>query len=546
MPASHKTVPPVPFRHFLNFAEMQKILHDLAASRPNLARLQSIGKSRDGRDLHCITITDFSTGAPEDKPAYLIYGNMHAPELSGTHAALYTARQLLADYPRKTRILERVAFHIVPRINPDGAEAVVTTSMVVRSRNDYTDPGPNTIAPKDMNGDGLILQMRIKHPDGNRATHPKDKRLLVNRKADSKGPFYKVFTEGEIHNWDGSLDIRNGWRSIDWNRQWPYDWQPEPGQAGAGDFPLSEMEMHHLAEFISARPNLFGLLSYHTGPAALLRPPSAGSDNDIDAGDLAKMKDLCREGTRLTGLDATPVTEYPRKEPPHLNLRGHFPSTGYHHLGLFVFEFELGTIWNSAGITWKEFSSWKGLGRRHDELWIRVLKWWDRNGRKPKIFVPWKRFDHPQLGPVEIGGRVLREWAGMTLPDLKKRSAGTYKFTLHHAEQHPRLDLEDVAVDSVAKDVYRLRARVANRGHLPTHISNRGAKLSRLRPVRVQFTPSRGVELLSQRGHIEVGHLAGSNGSRYLEWFVRGRAGRKCTIEVRGGTGGNTRVTVTL
>jgi len=545
MPASRKTVPPVPFRHFLRFAEVEEILRALAASRPGLARLHSIGKSREGRDIHCITITDFSTGAPEDKPAYLIHGNIHAAELSGTHAALYTARQLLADYPRKTRILEHVVFHIVPRINPDGAEAVVTTSMPVRSRNDFSNPGPNAIAPRDMNGDGLILQMRLKHPDGDHAPHPKDKRLLIKRKADSKGPFYKVFTEGEILNWDGSLEVRNGWRSIDWNRQWSYDWRPEPEQGGAGDFPFSETEMHHLAEFIVAHPNIFGVLSYHTGPAALLRPPSAGSDDDMDAGDLATMKDFCRAGTRLTGLEATPVTEYAGKHRRRLSLRGHFPSTGYQHFGLFVFEFELGTIWDSAGILWKEVASWEDPEQAND-VWVRVLKWWDRNQRKPKIFVPWKRFDHPQLGRVEIGGRVLREWAGMTLPDLRKRSAGTYKFTLHHAGQHPRVALEDVAVEAVAKGIYRLRARVANRGHLPTHISNRGATLKRLQPVRVEFRPSAGVELLSRQGHIEVGHLAGSNGSRDLEWFVRGRKGRKCRIEVRGGTGGNVRATVTL
>jgi len=540
-----RAVPTLPFRHFLTYAEMEAFLDKLVAARPTLATLHSLGPSREGRQVLCLTLTDPATGPADDKPAYLIHGNIHAAELSGTHAALYTARQLLADTPRKTKLLQRVAFHIVPRLNPDGAEFVATTSGSVRSRTDRSDLPPNTLVQSDLDGDGLILQMRQQRPDGDWAVDPRDRRLLVRRRPDSKPPFYKVYPEGRIHQWDGSDHLAIEGRSIDWNRQWSYDWRPEPEQGGAGDFPYSEPEMHHLATFLHAHGNLFGILGYHTGPAAMLRPPSAGSDDDIDEADLRKMNDLARVGARLTRLPVVPVVRYCRKDSRGANLRGHFPSTGYQHLGLFVFEFELGTIMDSAGM---DFDQQMGMltEQQREAGARRLLRWWDKRGRKPLIYVPWKPFDHPQLGPVDIGGRVLREWAGMAMADLRTRCAATYKFTLHHAAQHPRVTLEEVEAKAVARGIYRIRARVANRGALPTHISNRGARLRRLRPVRVEFHPGKGIDVLSHQAHHSLGHLAGPSGGRLLEWFVRGKKGASCRIALHGGTGGDTDHTLAL
>ena len=37
-------------------------------------------------------VADFDSGAPEDRPAYLVHGNIHAGEVAGTHAALCTVR----------------------------------------------------------------------------------------------------------------------------------------------------------------------------------------------------------------------------------------------------------------------------------------------------------------------------------------------------------------------------------------------------------------------------------------------------------------------
>jgi hypothetical protein len=419
---------------------------------------------------------------------------------------------------------------------------VVNTSGRVRSRTDRSDRVPNVLYQEDVNGDGLIGTMRQEHPDGEFVIDPKDPRLHVRREADSPGPTYRLLPEGLIHDWDGSEHIHIEGRRYDWNRNWSYDWRPEPEQVGAGDFPFSEVEMRAVAEFLHGHPHIFGVLGYHTGPAAMLRPPSTGSLDDLDPRDDQVMEDLARIGAQETGFPVTPVVKYHTARSRDISLHGHFHDFGYHHLGLYVFEFELGTIFNSAGISTKEI-----LGTRTDKeyeaLERRVFSWWDRQEPLEPLFAPWTPFDHPQLGRVEIGGVLYPHWANPTLAHLREIAEGTYRFTLAHVGQHPRVVLEDLTVDRVAASIYRVRVRIANRGKFPTHITNKGKGLRRLRTVRVEFHPMDGVELLSLQGYVDLGHLDGLTDSRLLEWFVACPESIQdlCEVRVLGGTGGNIR-----
>ncbi|MGD8237931.1 MAG: M14 family metallopeptidase [Armatimonadota bacterium] len=543
MPRGKRT-PPLRFHHFFTYDEVTAFVEALAASRPEFVSLRSLGKSREGRKIHMLTITDPATGAADDKPAYLIHGNIHAAELSGTHAALYTARQLVADR-RRSDLLKRVAFYIVPRINPDGAEFAVTTSGTIRSRTDRSERVPNTLYQEDVNGDGLILTMRMEHPNGRFAADPADGRLLVRRTKDSEPPYYRTLPEGVIHEWDGMDHISVEGRSFDWNRNWSYDWRPEPEQDGAGDFPFSEMELRALADFIFSRPNIFGMLGYHNGPNAVLRPPSTGSEDDLDEGDVRIMQELAEIGAEHTGFPVIPVVKYHRDNSRDVNLRGHFHNFGYQHLGLFVFEFELGMLLNSAGITTKEIFAAKD-DEEYERLTRRMMEWWDEQKTRDAIFAEWTPFEHPQLGPVEIGGLLRKHMAGPTLSDLAAIAAGTYQFTLAHAERHPRVVIEDVRADRVGEEVYRIRARVANRGQFPTHVTAKGRKLKRLKGVRVELHPAASVRLLSQTGHQSLGHLAGVTDGRDLEWFASVERPTKalCELRVLGGTGGNVAASV--
>ena len=97
--------------------------------------------------------------------------------------------------------------------------------------------------------------MRMERPDGDYVCDPLEPRILVPRRADSPPPYYKLLSEGMIHDWDGGEDFRRqetrggyynavrdprDFDGVDWNRQWPTNWQepaPGVGSAGAGDYP---------------------------------------------------------------------------------------------------------------------------------------------------------------------------------------------------------------------------------------------------------------------------------------------------------------------
>ena len=106
---------------FLDYQQVSDAVAALSRSKPELCRRGSLGVSREGRAIHLLTVTDFSSGSPQDRPGLLIHANIHAVELAGTNAAIYTAKQLLNDHV-ESDLLKHVTFYIVPRLNPDGAE----------------------------------------------------------------------------------------------------------------------------------------------------------------------------------------------------------------------------------------------------------------------------------------------------------------------------------------------------------------------------------------------------------------------------------------
>lgn len=551
--------PEVQFDHFYNYDEIDQFLKDLTRAFPSLSRLGKIGHSRQDREIHLLTLTNFSSGSPKDRPSYLIHGGIHAHEPASAHGPLYTAIRLLEANVRDN-LLDRVAFYIIPRLCPDGSEFCVSTSARIRSRTDFSDREPNTIYPKDLDGNGLILSIRQQHPDGDFVVDPADKRLLIKRRFNSPCPFYRLFPEGYIHDWDGSSQIRqagqqafleegsnlSGGRSYDWNRNWSHDWKPEGEQQGAGDFPFSEVEMRHLAEFIHSHPRIFGILGYHCGHASFLRPPASGSRKSIDAEDDAAFEELAQIGSEETGFPSLPLVKLHWAGKRDSNKGGHALDFVYNHLGILGFEVELGTIFNSAGLTTENFLSW--TSQDDADQWMRhLLKWWDLQGSQDPLFQPWKPFNHPQIGPVELGGFLYTSLDNPLVSELPKTLESTYKFTVKHAQRHPKIVIEDLHVDLFDSTVYRVHLRIANRGQLPTNITNRGRSLLRLSPVKVSFTPAKNVKRISAASHFNLGHLSGITGSQVIEWFVKVQKG--CVqilgeLKVSGGTGGQIQCTV--
>ena len=526
------TVPDVKLDSYYGYDELTAYLKAAAEAAPELLQLGELVTTPEGRTVWLAAVTDSSTGPGEEKPAYWVHGNLHAQELAGTTVSLHLLRALLTD-DNFEELRRKVVFYIVPRVNPDGAEFALATGGPIRSRFEVI-PKKNGLVPQDLNGDGLILQMRWEDPAGQYKEDDEDPRLMVRRRAGDTGPFYHVHHEGLIQDYDGG-PITRGYRSYDFNRNWPMNWRPEHEQGGASDYPFSHPEMHAIGTFLLQHRNVFAGIDFHCGSNAILRPTGL-ADDEMDQGDLQLTLEIGKLAEKLTGFPLMGTRDYRDQWRKVVPLKGSSNDWGYQQLGISWYVIELGNSINSVGVSTKEYLE-SDSETREREYKRKVLAFADKQPNM-KPFVPWQELDHPQLGRVEIGG--VKEWE-MFIPyvgDMARIAPTTTEFMRRHAGRHPELALTDVACDAVAGGVYRIRATVANVGAFSTCVMQAGRNVASTEPVRVRL---RGVEddaVLSRANLHELASLAGLGGREQFEWFVKAPSQSLVTVEASNPRGG--------
>ncbi|TMH55913.1 MAG: carboxypeptidase, partial [Betaproteobacteria bacterium] len=166
-------MPSVRFDRFYRYQELTDLLRSFAEEHPKLVGLESIGRSHEGRDIWVLTVSNRSTGEAADRPAFWVDGNIHSTEVAASVACVYFLKHLVEGYGNDadiTRALDTRAFYICPRINPDGAEwALADKPKYVRSSTrsyPYDEDPIEGLTVEDVDGDGRILQMRIRDPNG--------------------------------------------------------------------------------------------------------------------------------------------------------------------------------------------------------------------------------------------------------------------------------------------------------------------------------------------------------------------------------------------
>ncbi|RME73301.1 MAG: carboxypeptidase [Planctomycetota bacterium] len=497
--------------------ELEERLRWLAQRYPDLCDLRVLGRSYEGRPIHLVVLTHKDTGADRDKPAFWVDGNIHATEVTGAMAALYLIRRLLEGYGRDariTRLLDEQTFYVVPRLNPDGA--ALALSARPRFLRSGTRPYPWAepeagLHAEDIDGDGRILQMRIEDPAGTWKVSERDPRLLVRRGIDEEGGiYYRLFPEGRVEDWDGWI-IRTAppLEGLDFNRNFPGSWRPEGDQRGAGDFPGSEPEIRAVLEFMAEHRNIFGAITFHTFSRAILRPFGTRDDKEMEADDLRVYEEIGERGTELTGYPCVSVYHHFKYHPKEV-ITGVFDDWIYDHKGVFSFTVELWDLPSAAGVEWKnrekKFIEWFRKHPVEDDY--RILDFVQRNA--PDALVEWYRFDHPQLGRVELGGwNAMYSWRNPPPQLLEKEIAPQADFAISFASLAPRIAWRAVEVTPIDEEHVRLLAVVENVGFLPTDVSRQARKRKAVRKPRFELELPESVEIVTGRRRLEFEPLEG-------------------------------------
>ncbi len=113
-----------------NYDEMIAVLKSLAENNSDIASLYSIGKTVEGREIWNLRINSSVKGdAKTDKPGAVFMGEHHAREHLSVEVPLLFAVWLLENRNREDvrNYIYTLDIHILPMINPDGAEYDIST-----------------------------------------------------------------------------------------------------------------------------------------------------------------------------------------------------------------------------------------------------------------------------------------------------------------------------------------------------------------------------------------------------------------------------------
>ena len=500
------------FDGFLRYDELVSWLHEVAAQHPGLLSLETYGRSNEGRDLWLATITDSSTGSHDTKPAQWVDANIHAVEVTASVAACSLIHRLVTGFGTDetvTRALETRTFYVVPRVNPDGAEWVLADRPKFRRsstrpwpwRDGHRWPGHEH---EDIDGDGRILQMRVPDPNGAWTSHPDDARLMIPIPAEGAPAglaTYRMLDEGSIADYDGfTIDTPRPVEGLDMNRNFPAGWGT--GVPGSGDHPLSEPEIDALVRAIVARPNVCGFNAFHTSGGVILRPSSTKPDAKLAPFDVWAWTQMGARGTAATGYPVHSVYEDFTLDPSE-TMSGASDDWAYEHLGVFGWTTEFWDIVHAATGTKQSTHFWY-TGPTDDEA-LAVLRWCDTN--HPDGYVDWYEFDHPQLGPVELGGwNDLTTWTNPPAHLLAAEVAPHADFAIHQALCSPHLVIESVATTAIGDDTWRIDVAVTNTGWLATDVTALARKEHLVQPVTVAVG---GAEVLDGPARRQFGQLEG-------------------------------------
>jgi murein tripeptide amidase MpaA len=595
----------VDYTKYHTYDELTSALQGLVRSHSNIATLVSIGETRGGRSIWAVEIANRAGVPVEERPALLMAANLEGDHLIGSELALATIDWLLTQYGTNDEVRQRIdeqAFFVVPRVNPDGAEAMFGPVATWQRGNlspydDDNDARVDEDPPEDLNGDGLITFMRVRDPSGPYMTDPADARLLKRADASkAESGAWALYWEGRDNDVDGFYN-EDGVGGVDLNRNFQHEYPYYTKDAGR--HMVSEAESIALMEYAIRRRGVAAILTFGASDNLISSPggrgelaaaaalsmfdhaeastsgaravgvmstatggfgrggrggrggaPAGGGRGGggqqpatmIDATDLEYFRTIAEKYQELTGIRRAAVTRAPR---------GAFFEYGYYQFGVPSFSTPGWGIEMAAADT-AQGGRAGGGGQRgggaggspaatdNDK---RLVDWFESENIDG--FVDWTPFDHPQLGEVEIGG--FRPYATSNPPaeQIDEFIAGHAQFALYLSSLFPRVRIASTTVTDHGGGVFRIEAEIENTGYLPTAAAQ-GVRAGAVQPVMVQLGVDPETIITGDVKTNFISALAGSATRRSFQWVIRGQPGARIELKLRSQKSGSGSMMLTL
>ncbi|MEC3979560.1 M14 family metallopeptidase [Amycolatopsis sp. H20-H5] len=128
------------------YAETTTELQKAVSNFPSLAKLTSVGKSYEGRNLNLLKISD-NVATDENEPEVLFTCNQHAREHLTTEMCLRIVQRFTSSYatdPAIKKLVDSTEIYVLPNVNPDGSEYDISGGRYHSWRKNRQGPGTDT------------------------------------------------------------------------------------------------------------------------------------------------------------------------------------------------------------------------------------------------------------------------------------------------------------------------------------------------------------------------------------------------------------------
>ena len=268
------------FDRYHKSEELTAAVQDLARANPGFAKVHILAKSPGGRELVLLEVGPETGKTAKAFPAVFIAANMEGTVPISSEAALYLAKLVC----EKVDMRSDRTWYILPCGNPDAAAAYFGQPLRLdprnaRPRNDDQDDLTDEDGADDLDGDGLITQMRVRDPEGAWIPVPVEPRLM--KKADgSKGEkgVWKLYPEGLDNDGDGQYN-EDGPGGVNLGTAFPHLFNFHAPTSGS--WSGSEAETFALLKFFDLHREV-GLTFIFGETNFCLAPPRGGRKGEAD------------------------------------------------------------------------------------------------------------------------------------------------------------------------------------------------------------------------------------------------------------------------
>lgn len=541
-----------------------------------LASMRSIGTSLEGREIWLVEIADADGPPTDERPGVLVVGNLSGDHLTGSHLALEVVRHLTGPGSAEADLDEHVIY-VVPRLNPDAAEAMFAgvahgRRVNARPHDDDNDGRTDEDAPDDVNGDGVVTVMRVADPAGEYRVDADDPRVMhrVDRSKGERGT-HTLYREGVDDDGDGYLN-EDGPGGVDLDRNFQHEYPY--WEADAGTHMVSEPESRALMDFVIGRRNIAAIVTFGHSDNLVTPPDARGALADPLMPALTAFADDSFEGMFDQGVYPVP------RQQGGLDLRGaqpgrdndpssgRRPATTVNGEDLEYFQAVSDAYGEATGISRVPLNrAARGAFFQYGYYQFGVPSFSTPGWGLPEVedgpepgdaailagfdaadidaFVDWSPAEHPELGPVEVGG--FHPYASVNAPpaELAELGAAHGDFIARLSSMLPRVRLAEVTSEDHGGGVFTVSAVVTNEGYLPSALEH-GVVSRSVDPVLVQIQVPEEQIVTGAAKSYRIPKLEGSGARERISWVIRGSPGASVEVRVRSGKGGTDTRTVRL